>query len=85
MYYTTVRRPMNFTLQETPQMVILTFEDSINAINIGYYRKLYDKMSAGNGCPIGVTYFTNHEYNDYSLLHEVYTKGHDLSVQSITP
>lgn len=65
-------------------MVMLTFDDAINVININYYRQFYDKYSAGNGCPIGVTYFINHEYNDYSLAHELYTRGHDISVKSIT-
>lgn len=65
-------------------MVLLTFDDDVNDVNMAYYRQLYDKLSAGNGCPVGVTYYVSHEYNDYSLLHELYLRGHDISVHSIS-
>lgn len=66
------------------QLVLLTFDDAVQTINIDYYRKaLYDRKNP-DGCPAQATYFVSHEYTDYSLVNELYSKGHEIALHSIS-
>lgn len=60
--------PGGLTLEEVPQLVMLTFDDDINTINMEYYRQsLFNRVNPNN-CSIQATYYISHEYTDYSLV-----------------
>lgn len=65
-------------------MVLLTFDDAVNILNIEYYRKLLANRKNPNNCPISATYFVTHEYTDYSLVNELHLKGNDIALHSIS-
>ncbi|KAL1285197.1 Chitin deacetylase [Trichinella pseudospiralis] len=70
---------------DTPQMVILTFDDPINEVTFDLYRQLFDgRFRNPNGCPIKATFFVSHEYNNYHQTQWMYWKGHEIAVNSIT-
>lgn len=60
--------PGNLTLNETPQFVLLTFDDAITIGNIEYYRSALTNRTNSDGCPVAATFFVSHEYTDYSLV-----------------
>lgn len=66
------------------QFVLLTFDDAVTIGNIDYYREALKNRINPNNCTISATFFISHEYTDYSLVHELHSNGHDISLHSIT-
>lgn len=76
--------PGGLTSAQTPQFVMLTFDDAVTISNIAYYREAMAGKKNSDGCPVAATYYVSHEYTDYSLLHHLYAEGHEIAVHSIT-
>uniref|UniRef100_A0A2H1WDN2 SFRICE_034167 n=1 Tax=Spodoptera frugiperda TaxID=7108 RepID=A0A2H1WDN2_SPOFR len=76
--------PGDLALKDTPQFVTVSFPGSVNVNNIVTYRDiLYNRVNS-NGCPVGATFFVNHEYNNYVLVNELYNRGFEIGLSSIT-
>ncbi|GFV42899.1 nodB homology domain-containing protein [Trichonephila clavipes] len=76
--------PLKGDTKRLPQFVVLTFDDAVTTLNIKTYRQLLDGRKNSNGCPATASFFITHEYNDYEFVNELYKKGHDIAVHSIT-
>lgn len=73
-----------FSSKDTPQLVLLTFDDSVNDLNREIYRKLFEEGRKNpNGCPIRSTFYVSHEWTDYSQVQNLYAKGHEIASHSI--
>lgn len=63
---------------------MLTFDDAVSISNMPYYREaLYNRRNPDN-CPIQSTFFVSHEYTDYTSVHELHSRGMEVSLHSIT-
>jgi peptidoglycan/xylan/chitin deacetylase (PgdA/CDA1 family) len=71
-------------IEEVPQIVFLTFDDGVTVENYPLYQKIFQGRTNPNGAPITGTFFVTHEYNNYSLTHQLYRQGHDIALHSIT-
>ncbi|XP_068231468.1 uncharacterized protein Cda5 isoform X19 [Palaemon carinicauda] len=70
--------------KDTPQMVLLTFDDSVNDLNKGLYTELFENGRLNpNGCPIVSTMYVSHEWTDYSQVQNLYADGHEMASHSI--
>lgn len=79
--------PSNLTVGKMPQFVMLAFDGAVNVNNMPYYKELLisgGKKNKKSGCKIRATFFVNHEYLDYTLLHELYASGQEVGLHSIT-
>ncbi|XP_028177125.1 uncharacterized protein LOC114364961 [Ostrinia furnacalis] len=76
--------PGNLQARDTPQFVLFTFDDAINVLNIETYRSLLDNRRNINQCPVGTTYYVSHEYTNYQLVNELYNKGQEIALHSIS-
>ncbi|XP_050549101.1 uncharacterized protein LOC126910517 isoform X4 [Daktulosphaira vitifoliae] len=77
--------PGDLTPEETPQMVLLTFDDSVNDLNKGLYTDLFEKGRVNpNGCPISATFYVSHEWTDYSQVQNLYAAGHEMASHSVS-
>ena len=71
--------------QNVPQMVLLTFDDSVNDLNKELYQELFERGRTNpNGCPISATFYVSHEWTDYSQVQNLYADGHEIASHSIT-
>jgi len=71
--------------EETPQIVLLTFDDSVNDLNKGLYTDLFEKGRVNpNGCPISATFYVSHEWTDYSQVQNLYAGGHEIASHSVS-
>ncbi|KAF2879660.1 hypothetical protein ILUMI_26522 [Ignelater luminosus] len=72
-------------LSKTPQFVTLTFDDSVNANDHDTHltRLLFNRKNA-DGSPAGASFYIPHQYTDYSKVNNLYNKGFDIGVNSIT-
>jgi hypothetical protein len=63
----------------------LAFDGAITTTNYDNYTYLiFQNTTNPNGCPIGMTFFVFHEYNDYTLTHSLYFKGNEISTHSMS-
>ncbi|XP_025831497.1 uncharacterized protein LOC108739790 [Agrilus planipennis] len=77
--------PGNLTVNDVPQMVLLTFDDAVNDLNKGYYAELFDHGRVNpNGCPIAATFYVSHEWTDYSQVQNLYADGHEMASHSVS-
>ncbi|XP_025419158.1 uncharacterized protein LOC112689592 isoform X1 [Sipha flava] len=77
--------PGDLAPEETPQIVLLTFDDSVNDLNKGLYTDLFEKGRVNpNGCPISATFYVSHEWTDYSQVQNLYASGHEIASHSVS-
>ena len=76
--------PKNLKPEEIPQLVFLTFDDSINSNVINYYNDIVKGRFNPNGCPIGLTYYLSHDWTDYSLVNQLYNEGHEIASHTVS-
>lgn len=71
---------------QTPQMVILSFDDAINIENWQLYsdQLFTPNRKNPNGCPIRGTFFVSHQYTDYQKVQNLWQDGHEIAIHSIT-
>lgn len=72
-------------LDQVPQIVLLTFDDSVNDLNKGLYADLFEKGRVNpNGCPISATFYVSHEWTDYSQVQNLYSAGHEMASHTVS-
>jgi len=76
--------PGNFSLDNMPQLVLLTFDDAVNGLNKDFFKELYKDRFNPNGCPIKSTYYISHEWTDYSQVQDLYADGHEIASHTVT-
>lgn len=69
---------------EIPQLVTLTFDDAVTALNYKYFERALSNRFNPDGCPAAATFFVSHEYTDYSKVHALWAAGHEIALHSVT-
>lgn len=70
---------------DTPQLVLLTFDDAVNDLNKELYADLFETGRLNpNGCPIAATFYVSHEWTDYSQVQNLYADGHEIASHTIS-
>ncbi|XP_059056297.1 chitin deacetylase 8-like [Achroia grisella] len=70
--------------RDTPQFVLVTFDDNINSINMETYREILYGRNNSDSCRSGFTFYINHEYNNYVFTNELYNQGFEIALHSIS-
>ncbi|XP_027203068.2 chitin deacetylase 7-like [Dermatophagoides pteronyssinus] len=68
---------------DIPQFVMITFDGPVTVTNFPYYQTLFDFKNPNN-CSIQSTYFVSHVDSNYKLIHELYRRGNEIGVHSIS-
>ncbi|XP_041566201.1 mucin-5AC isoform X4 [Drosophila elegans] len=78
--------PGGLSALETPQIVLMTFDDAVNIINIDLYEELFNNKSRinPNGCPWRGTFYLSHEWTDYGLVQDLYSQGHEMASHTVS-
>lgn len=76
--------PGGLTTKQTPQVILLTFDDSVNDLNWEIYEEIFTGRRNPNGCPILGTFYVSHEWTDYGQVQTLYSRGHEMASHSIT-
>lgn len=71
-------------VEQIPQLVMLTFDDAVTALNYEYVDRAINGRVNPDGCPAAATFFVSHEYTDYSKVHALWADGHEIALHSIT-
>ena len=71
--------------QNLPQMVMLMFDGAVNLNNFALYKALLGlKHGKNTECPIRGTFFVKNDYNNYKMIQEIYYRGNEIAVNSVT-
>ncbi|XP_025986178.1 uncharacterized protein LOC105199736 isoform X2 [Solenopsis invicta] len=71
--------------EQTPQIVLLTFDDAVNDLNKPLYSELFENGRKNpNGCPISATFYVSHEWTDYSQVQNLYADGHEMASHTVS-
>ncbi|XP_013149526.1 PREDICTED: uncharacterized protein LOC106111883 isoform X5 [Papilio polytes] len=77
--------PGDLPVESVPQIVLLTFDDSVNDLNKVLYSDLFEKGRVNpNGCPISATFYVSHEWTDYSQVQNLYASGHEMASHTVS-
>ena len=76
--------PGGLSPAQTPQFVLLTFDDAINELNKDFYSRLFSDRTNPNGCNSVATFYVSHEWTDYGQVQDLYVKGHEIASHTIT-
>ncbi|XP_055921158.1 uncharacterized protein LOC129952548 isoform X4 [Eupeodes corollae] len=77
--------PADLPVESIPQIVLLTFDDSVNDLNKQLYTDLFEKGRVNpNGCPISATFYVSHEWTDYSQVQNLYSDGHEIASHTVS-
>ncbi|XP_040581762.1 chitin deacetylase 1 [Lepeophtheirus salmonis] len=72
-------------VNQTPQMIVLSFNGAVTGINAGIYDKIFNEERVNpNGCSVKGTFFVSHKFTNYSAVQELHRRGHDIGVFSIS-
>jgi len=72
-------------VEQVPQIVLLTFDDSVNDLNKQLYADLFERGRVNpNGCPISATFYVSHEWTDYSQVQNLYANGHEMASHTVS-
>jgi len=63
---------------------MVTFDDPVNILSYPLFEELLFNRKNPNGANVSATFFVSHEYNDYSLTHQLWRRGNLSSVNSQT-
>jgi hypothetical protein len=76
----------NIALQDRPQILYLTFDDSLTDLqDQDYYQELFGGAYTNpNGCEIRGTFFLSHMYTEYPLVNLYYSQGHEIASHSVS-
>ncbi|KAK6640152.1 hypothetical protein RUM44_011838 [Polyplax serrata] len=79
------RIPGDLDPEDTPQMIILTFNGAINQNNFEQYQKVFPSSRKNpNGCEIKGTFFVSHEYSNYNMVQQLAHDGHEIATETIS-
>jgi len=77
--------PGDMAVETVPQIVMLTFDDSVNDLNKQLYSDLFSKGRVNpNGCPITATFYVSHEWTDYGQVQNLYSEGHEMASHTVS-
>jgi len=70
---------------DVPQMLLLTFDDAVNSNNFDFIEALLNgNLKNPNGCDAKATFFLSHKYTNYSMVQDLYRRGHEIATHSIS-
>jgi len=80
--------PGGLSPEETPQFVLLTFDDAINPQVKEFFNKIFGvngrKRRNPDGCSIKATFYVSHENTLYSIVQDLYSDGHEIATHTIS-
>lgn len=69
--------------ENTPQLILITFDDAVNAVNYDNILKVTGHKNR-DGSPMAMTFYVSTDYTDYYLVHRLHAAGHEIAVHTMT-
>lgn len=76
--------PGGLTPADTPQMILLTFDDTLNTARYDLVQGVLTNHWNPNGSPMQATFFLNTDWSDYWLIRHLRDQGHEIAIHTMT-
>lgn len=76
--------PGGLAASNTPQMVMLTFDDAVNSTVFPIVQNILTNHWNPNGTPIQATFFVSTDWSDYWFIHRLHAQGHEIAIHTMT-
>lgn len=64
-------------------MVVVSFQNSLNAGNVDLYKSLFSGVTNPNGCPARGSFYIQEKWTDFTLVYGLYKQGHEIGIHSL--
>ena len=68
--------PNGIPAEQTPKMVMITFDDALNDLNFLIYDELFNGRKNPNKCPVATTYFVSDHHTNYDRVRDLFARGY---------
>jgi len=82
-YCPTTSPPGELAVRDTPQFVMLTFDDAVNVITYPLVQQVMIQKNP-NGCKLPATFFVSTDYTDYRDVQVLYEQGSEIAIHTMT-
>ncbi|MCW8850721.1 MAG: polysaccharide deacetylase family protein [Melioribacteraceae bacterium] len=76
--------PNALSVEETPQFIIVTFDDAINSFTESFVNKALSGLKNKNGDIVKRTYFVNELNTQVDIIRNLYLEGHEIANHTST-
>ena len=66
----------------TPQMIVLTFQNAVQSTNFRLYQELFEGRRNPNNCSASGTFFVSSKYTNYYYVQSLYSQGHEIGLNA---
>ena len=70
--------------EKTPQIVLVSFDDDVEKQYMDFYDDLFEGVQNPNKCPVAGTLFVSHNYTNYYLVEDAYSRGYEIADHTVT-
>lgn len=68
---------------QTPQFILLTNDDAVNALSSKLVRAVADKHTNPNGCNVPVTWYTLQQGTECAVAKKLYLENHEIALHTV--
>ena len=79
-----IQPPGGLQAANTPQLVLITFDDSVHAASYATCQQILTNHVNPNGTPIQATFFTESMWSDFRLIQQLYAQGHEIAIHTMS-
>ncbi|XP_015775863.1 PREDICTED: uncharacterized protein LOC107353975 [Acropora digitifera] len=78
------RPPGGLMPKNTPQTIVVSFDDDVEKQYMDFYDQLFDGVRNPNNCPAVGTLFVSHNYTNYYVVEDAYSRGYEIADHTVT-
>ena len=78
------RPPGGLMPKNTPQTIVVSFDDDVEKQYMDLHDQLFDGVRNPNNCPAEGTLFVSHNYANYYLVEDAYSRGYEIADHTVT-
>lgn len=74
--------PGKLQAKDTPQIVVVSFENVIDTSDVDLYLSLLKEKNP-NGCPARGSFYIEDAFSNYAVVYELFKDGHEIGINSL--
>jgi peptidoglycan/xylan/chitin deacetylase (PgdA/CDA1 family) len=79
-----VQPPGGLRATNTPQIILITFDDSVHTASYAVCQQILTNRFNPNGTPIQATFYVQSKWSDYRLVQQLYAQGHEIAIHTMS-
>ena len=64
-------------------MIVVSFEQNLESVNVELYKTLFTNINNPNGCPARGSFYIQDDGTNYNVVRTLFDEGHEIGVHSL--